>query len=186
MKIALTVGHSLLKNGNYTSADGRKYGGCLEYRWCKAFSGQLKTALEKKGHRVTKIICPEKKFTYSSQERPYKLDLINNAPFDLVIELHLNAFDSTANGTEVLYRSAAGKRFAASVEKQLSKVFKSRGVKQTGNLYILNATTPPAILIETFFCTSKADYKKAKGLVNRAKLARLVADGIDYAQKEGR
>lgn len=60
MKIALTVGHSLLKNGCYTSADGKAYGGCNEYKWCKAFSRQLASALKKRGHKVKRIVCPEK------------------------------------------------------------------------------------------------------------------------------
>jgi len=33
-------------------------------------------------------------------------------------------------------------------------------------------------LIETFFCTNKNDYAKAKGKANRKKLAKLIADGI--------
>lgn len=109
MKIALTVGHSLLKNGNYTSADGTKYGGCNEYKWCKAFSKQVKTALEANGHKVTRIVCPEKKFTSSSQEKSYKLNKINSGNYDLVIELHLNAASPSANGTEVLYKSSTAK-----------------------------------------------------------------------------
>lgn len=182
MNIALTVGHSVLKNGNCTSADGRYFGGCLEYHWCKAFSKQVKSALAKKGHNVDLIVCPEKSFTSSSQEKNYKLPLVNTGKYDLLIELHLNASDNkTANGTEVLYKSAAGKRYSQSVEKQLAKVFKSRGAKQRSDLYILNATKPVAILIETFFCTSKEDYKKAKGLMNRTKLAKLIANGVDAA-----
>ncbi|MFW5651489.1 MAG: N-acetylmuramoyl-L-alanine amidase [Acetivibrio ethanolgignens] len=180
MRIALTVGHSLLKNGCYTSADGRKKGGCLEYSWCKAFSKQVKSALDRKGHKVDLIICPEKKFSSSGQERSYKLSLINSKKYDLLVELHLNASDNPkANGTEVLYKTDYGKKYAASVEKELSKVFKSRGAKQTDKLYILNCTKSVAILIETFFCTSPDDYKKAKGLEKRTKIAKLVADGID-------
>lgn len=178
MKIALTVGHSLLKNGCYTSADGKKYGGCNEYKWCKAFSKQVKKALEKKGYAVDRIVCPEKKFTSSTQEKAYKLNKINNENYDLVIELHLNAASPNAEGTEVLYKTNTGKKYASSVQRQLSSVFKNRGVKQRNDLYILNGTTPPAILIETFFCTSKSDYKKAKGLINRTKLAKLVANGV--------
>ena len=71
MKIAITVGHSLLKNGLCTSADGRKFGGCLEYNWCKNFGKNLKKALEKDGHDVDLIICPEKVFTKSTQEKSY-------------------------------------------------------------------------------------------------------------------
>lgn len=178
MKIALTVGHSLLKNGCYTSADGKTYGGCNEYKWCKAFSKQLASALKKNGHKVKRIVCPEKKFTCSTQEKNYKLNLINRSNYDLVIELHLNAASSSARGTEVLYKSPAGKRFAEKVQKQLSSVFQDRGTKERTDLYILNGSKPPAILIETFFCTNKNDYAKAKGKANRKKLAKLIADGI--------
>ena len=178
MKIALTVGHSLLKNGCYTSADGTRYGGCNEYKWCKSFSKQVANALRKKGHKVTRIVCPEKKFTSGIQEKIYKLNLINSGNYDLVIELHLNASDPKAEGTEVLYKSSTGKKYADKVQKQLSSVFENRGTKQRTDLYILNGTKPPAVLIETFFCTSKSDFKKAKGLIKRRKLAQLVANGI--------
>lgn len=179
MKIVLTVGHSLLKNGSYTSADGKKYGGCNEYKWNKAFSKQVASALRAKGHKVNRIVCPEKKFTNWTQERTYKLNLINKGNYDLVIELHLNAASPDANGTEVLYKSDEGKKYAKKVQKQLSTVFKNRGIKKREDLYILNGTKPPAILVETFFCTSKEDYKKAKGLAKRKKLAKLIADGIE-------
>lgn len=179
MKIALTVGHSMLINGCYTSADGRKFGGCNEYKYCKSFSKYVKKQLKKKGHQVDRIVCPEKKFTSSTQERDYKLNRINTGSYDLVIELHLNAAGATAQGTEILYKSDKGKKYAASVQKQLSTVFRDRGIKKTDNLYILNQTKPTAILIETFFCTSKADFKKAKGIVKKRKLAKLVAKGIN-------
>lgn len=181
MKIALTVGHSLLKNGSYTSADGKKYGGCNEYKWCKAFSRQVESALKKNGHQVTRIVCPEKTFTSSEQERSYKLNLINGDSYDLVIELHLNAAAPTANGTEVLYKSTAGKNYAGRIQRELATVFRDRGMKQRTDLYMLNQTKPPAILIETFFCTSESDYKLAKGLRRRKKLAKLIARGIGDA-----
>jgi len=179
MKIALTVGHSLLKNGCYTSADGKTYGGCNEYKWCKAFSKQLASALKKNGHKVERIVCPEKKFSCSTQEKSYKLNLINRNNYDLVIELHLNAASPSAKGTEVLYKSPTGKKFAKNIQNQLSSVFYNRGIKKRIDLYILNGTKPPAILIETFFCTNKNDYAKAKGLVKRKKIAKLIADGIE-------
>lgn len=181
MKIALTVGHSLLKNGCYTSADGKKQGGCNEYKWCKAFSKQVASALKANGHSVTRIVCPEKKFTSGKEERTYKLNKINGGNYDLVMELHLNAADPRAKGTEGLYKSSTGKKFAQKVQTQLSTVFFNRGTKQRSDLYILNGTKPPAILLEIFFCTNKNDYKKAKGLTKRRKLARLVAKGIGKA-----
>lgn len=179
MKIALTVGHSLLKNGCYTSADGRIYGGCNEYKWCKAFSKQLASALKKNGHKVKRIVCPERKFINSTQEKNYKLNLINRNYFDLAIELHLNAASPSAKGTEVLYKSPTGKKFAERIQNRLSTIFQDRGIKNRTDLYILNGTKPPAILIETFFCTNKDDYAKAKGLAKRKKIAKLIADGIE-------
>ena len=180
MKILLLVGHSILKDGRCTSADGRSKGGCLEYNWCKNFSAQLKKELEKAGHRVKRVVCPEKEFASSKEEKPYKLDIEHNGNFDLVMELHLNSSDnSSANGTEVLYVSDTGREYAEAIEKQLSTVFRSRGAKYRNDLYILNQTNAPAVILETFFCTSKDDYKKAKGKKKRTKLAKLVVKEIE-------
>lgn len=181
LKIAITVGHSRLKNGCYTSADGTKYGGCNEYIWCKKYSEQLEAALKQNGHKVDVIICPEKKFTSSSEEKPYKLNIINSGNYNLVIELHLNSSLQTANGTEVLYKTDSAKKYATEVQKQLSTVFRDRGIKNRTDLYILNGSKAPAILIETFFCTNKNDYMKAKGIKNRRNIAQLTAKGIQKA-----
>ena len=178
MRIIITVGHSRLKSGSYTSADGRKYGGCNEYIWCKRFSKQLKVALKKKGHKVRRVVCPEKKFIRSTEEKSYKLNIINSGNYDLVMELHLNAAGPEAKGCEILYKSDKGKKYAEKVQTALSQIFADRGIKQRDNLYILNGTKPPAILIETFFCTSKNDYQKAKGLAKRKKIAKKIADNI--------
>ena len=55
----------------------------------KRFSKQLAKALIKKGNSVDVIICPEKEFTVSTQEKIYKLNIVNKHNYDLVIELHL-------------------------------------------------------------------------------------------------
>ena len=80
------------------------------------------------------------------------MNIINSGNYDLVIELHLNAASPSAKGTEVLYKSSAGKKYAEKVQKQLASVFTDRGTKLRDDLYMLNGTKPPAILIETFFC----------------------------------
>lgn len=178
MRIIITVGHSRLKSGSYTSADGRGYGGCNEYIWCKRFSKQLQKALKKKGHKVKRVVCPEQKFTKSTEEKGYKLNIINSGNYDLVIEMHLNAAGPEAEGCEVLYKSDEGKKYALKVQAALSQIFTNRGIKQRDDLYILNGTKPPAILVETFFCTSRGDYKKAKGIAKRRKLAKLIADWL--------
>jgi len=174
MKIALTVGHSILKNGLITSADGI----INEYKYCKEIAPLIKKYLEQLGHSVELIICPEKVFNAAADERSYKLNIVNDKSrkFDLVVELHLNAFkSSTANGTEVYYYSNAGKVFADRVQAKMVTKFKDRKVQQKSNLYILNSTTPPAILLELFFCTNAEDVETGKDM---NVIARLVAEGI--------
>lgn len=178
MNICVTVGHSILKNGTCTSADGRKLGGVLEYKWCKNFRNELKAQLKKKGHNVNVILCPEKKFLSAREEKDYKLytKRLAYASYDLIIELHLNA-DSTgkASGCEVLYKSSKGKKYAEKIIKGCAKTFKSRGCKLRNDLYMLNGTKSPCVILETFFCTSKSEYKKAKGKANRTKIAKDIA-----------
>lgn len=184
MKICITVGHSILKNGCCTSADGRKVGGCLEYKWCKSFGKKLKKELDKRGHEVDLIICPEGVLEKSNDERDYKVPRVNAKNYDLLMELHLNAFDNPqANGACVLYKTNAGYRYAEPIQRRLATIFRDRGSVQRNDLYILNQTKPPAILLETFFCTCVSDFLKAKGDKNKKKIAALVADGIEDGWK---
>lgn len=182
MRILLTVGHSKLKNGCITSADGTKLGGGNEYNFNKSFSKYVKKEIEKLGHTVDLVICPEGVFTKALQEKSYKLNKELQKKYDLVIELHLNASNNKkAEGTEVLYYSNTGKKYAESVQKQLAKVFIDRGAKRATNLYILKQTKAPAILIETFFCTNAAEWRYAS--THKQKIAELIASGVNDCVK---
>lgn len=172
MKVAIILGHSMLKNGKITSANGL----INEYSYNKNILPVIVKYLKKLGANVTTITCPEKKFTSSLEEKPYKLGIVNKGNFDLVVELHLNATTyETGNGTEVYYISDKGKVFADRIQKGLSTIFRDRGAKKRTNLYILNQTKPTAILLELFFCTNKEDVAKSKDV---DKIARLIAEGI--------
>lgn len=176
--IAVVVGHSRLKNGNYTSADGKKFKGVNEYKFCKNFAKYVARYLRKNGHIVDVIQCPEKVFTKSTQERNYKLDIINDNDYDLVIELHLNASsDPSAEGCEVLYISDAGKEYAQKIHDALTNVIEPRGVKYRDNLYMLTQTDPVAVIVETFFCTNKKEWKYVSP--RRVALAKRLANSID-------
>ena len=183
MRILLTVGHSKLKNGSITSADGSKLGGGNEYTYCKSLSKYLKKALEEKGHDVDRVVCPEGTFSKATEERTYKLAIEKANNYDLVIELHLNAAATrTAKGCEVLYKSTTGKKYANKIQKQLSKVFKDRGIVKRDNLYILNQTKAPAVLVEVFFCTNPTEWKYA--VKNKERIAKLIANGISDIQRD--
>lgn len=177
MRIAITVGHSVLRNGSITSADGKNFGGGNEYKFNKRLASKLAGRLRKKGHVVDVIICPEKRFIKSTEEKNYKLNIVNKGKYELVVELHLNAsHNSFVNGCEVFYISAQGKLYAERVQKALATVFVDRGIKKSEKLYMLTRTKPVAILLETFFCTNKKEWKWAR--LHKGKIARLIADAI--------
>ena len=177
MRILLTVGHSKLKSGAITSADGTKLGGGNEYEYSKSLSSYLKKALQSNGHEVDRVVCPEKTFEKWQQERSYKLAIERATCYDLVMELHLNAANTKkAEGCEVLYKSTKGKKYADKVQKQLAKVFRDRGAKKSDNLYMLNQTKAPAIILEPFFCTNPKEWKYAEK--HKAKVAELITAGI--------
>ena len=175
MKIILTVGHSILKNGNCTSADGRPFGGVLEYAYNKNIVNRVAEYLRGVGHTVDVLICPELQFSRSTDEKSYKLQRVNNGGYDLVCELHLNASAlHNAQGCEVLYKSENGKKFAQQVQNRLATIFRSRGIQKRDNLYMLNSTKPTAVMLETFFCDSSADCV----LAENNNVALRIAEGI--------
>lgn len=179
LKICVTVGHSRLKNGAYTSADGRPYGGVIEYKYCRDFARlYLVPQLKSKGHDVDLIICPEKQFETKYEERGYKVPKVNKGNYDLLMEIHLNSAQPSATGTEVLYYSNSGREYAEKICKALGEVYRNRGAKKRKDLYILNSTKPTAVILELFFCTNKEDYLKGHGKKNATKLAKLITKAI--------
>lgn len=134
-KIALSIGHSILKNGECTSASGV----VNEYKYNKKLAPYIKKYLEKVGCTVNIINVPEKKYTSKSSEKSYKLEKINGHKYDMAIELHLNCANGKAHGCEVYYVSSKGKEIAQRIDKKLAKVFTDRGVK-TAQLYFLTKT----------------------------------------------
>ncbi|HBF4243631.1 TPA: N-acetylmuramoyl-L-alanine amidase [Clostridioides difficile] len=182
MKICITVGHSILKSGACTSANGV----VNEYQYNKSLAPVLADTFRKEGHKVDVIICPEKQFKTKNEEKSYKIPRVNSGGYDLLIELHLNSSGVGAFGTEVFYYSEKGKEYAQRVVDKLSKPFiRKKGDKEVGNrgvkldksLYILNSSKPTAVLIESFFCDNKEDYDKAKKLGHEG-IAKLIVEGV--------
>ena len=108
-----------------------------------------------------------------------QVNFANKKAYDVVVQIHFNAGGGT--GTETLYRSTAGKKYANQVNKKLSTMYKNRGVKHDINdvgrkLYWLTNTKYPAILIETCFVDSKTDTDKYVN--NKDATAKLIAEGI--------
>lgn len=175
--IVIFVGHSILKSGACTSAGGY----VQEYAYCKKLAPVVSEFLLKGGaNKADVVICPERKFIKDYEEKTYKLPIANSGKYDLVVELHLNAYNGNARGTEVCYypNSAKSKEVAQRINDKLDDIFTDRGIKPRGNLYILNSTKPVAVLVEAFFCDSKEDYLKADEPHELRTIGRKIAEGI--------
>jgi hypothetical protein len=88
------------------------------------------------------------------------VDFHNSKTRDLDISVHFNAYETTskAMGTEVLYASNTGSTWANTMVNAIANVgFVNRGPKKRTDLFFLNNTEEPAILIEVCFVDSKAD-----------------------------
>ena len=87
------------------------------------------------------------------------VDFHNSLTRDLDISIHFNAYEPTASpmGTEVLYvtqqQLAADLAMAIAAEGSLI----NRGAKERSDLFFLNQTSAPAVLIEVCFVDSEAD-----------------------------
>jgi N-acetylmuramoyl-L-alanine amidase len=86
------------------------------------------------------------------------VDFHNQQERQLDVSVHFNCYTTTDKpmGTEVLYLTAAD--HAAHVVNAIAKAgFVNRGAKKREDLYFLNNTEMPAILIECLFVDSRAD-----------------------------
>src|SRR5262245_19159636 len=76
---------------------------------------------------------------------------------DIDCSVHFNAYNSSAHGCEVLY--VTQESLAATISSALADAgpFTNRGAKYRSDLYFLNNTHEPAVLIETCFCDHTGD-----------------------------
>ncbi|MGE7621675.1 N-acetylmuramoyl-L-alanine amidase [Viridibacillus sp. NPDC096237] len=107
---------------------------------------------------------------------------------DLDVSIHFNAASKTNDprGVECLYYDA--KSLSAKVSAAISEVsgLKNRGAKERKELYVLNSTNKPAILIEICFVDSKADAEIYNGNFEDVcqAIASVIAKELGYKKKE--
>ena len=106
----------------------------------------------------------------------------NARKVDCDVSIHFNSSNGQGNGTEVLYKTSNGSKWATKVQKSIVKEcgFKDRGIKKRDNLYYLNNTKNVAILIEVCFVDNKNDVNK----YNSKKVAKAIVDGLVGEEKE--
>ena len=177
MNFFICVGHANYGNGVISSADGTGYGGVNEYKYNKELAPHVVEWLKKAGHKATLCIAPEGQLHSLNDEINYFIGEEGKQNYDLSVQLHLNAFNGNAHGCEAYAYNEAGKEVAARICEKLGTIWDNRGPQIKTGLYWTRKTKAKAVLIESFFCDSKADYEKAKELGFDAH-AKLITEGI--------
>lgn len=177
MNIFVCVGHANYGGGVISSADGTKSGGVNEYKYNKELAPYVVEWLKIAGHKATLCIAPEGTLKSLNDEINYFIGEEHKQNYDLAVQLHLNAFNGQAYGTEAYAYNEAGLVVAKRICEKLGTVWHNRGAAIRTGLYWTRKTKAKSVLIESFFCDSKSDYAKAKSLGFSAH-GKLIAEGI--------
>lgn len=170
--IAIVIGHGpSIDKGAFNS------NGMSELQWNTGLANLIEREIGNRAkviivHRVTERIAPVKE--------------VNQTKADLAIELHLNAFNSQASGTEMLHwvSSKKGALLAEKLQRAAVGVLglPDRGLKpiKAGGrgAGFLRDTVMPAVIVESFFVDNGADLSvgtKKKDLLAKAYADALVA-----------
>lgn len=169
MKIGLNIGHF-----GTIGAEGF----LSEVKCNTEIYEELLPLLQRAGHEV--IPCNDA----MPQDFVSATKLANKYTLDLVISLHCNSHSNeSANGTEVMYYdgNSEGKKLALKISESISKKIgtKNRGCVPTKSIYILSKTKATAILVESFFVSSKADCEK----YDAKKIAAAIANVFGYKEE---
>ena len=118
------------------------------------------------------------------------VDFHNSQQRDLDVSVHFNAYEPTTKpmGTEVLYVSQDVLAADLSLEMAGAMGLPDRGAKYRDDLYFLNQTEMPAVLLETCFVDSEADASAYEFHFNnlcKAIAATLVDDEVEIIEPPG-
>lgn len=152
------MGKYSLHGGHNSIVQGANYGGRKEHVMDRQVKDAVAVKLKALGHTV--YDDTDEVGRTQAQNLNNIVRNCNSHGVDLVISFHINAYNGSANGVEVCYYDQQA--LAAKVSAQLSKDigWSNRGAKQRNDLYVLNSTKAPAILIELGFIDNDSDMAK--------------------------
>lgn len=131
--------------------------------------------LKQLGHQVYDVTPPDSMAT-SSGDLAHGVNEANRLKADIFASIHFNAFNGSANGTEVCVYSPHD--YAQRVVENLTKLgFKYRGQKTRTNLYELKNTSMKAMIVEVCFVDSTIDAEIYKRVGHDA-VGKAIAEGI--------
>ena len=166
MKINVHAGHNYHVPGA---------GGCFsETKEDRNVKNKLIALLRAEGHTV--YDCTDEDARSQNANLSNIVRKCNSHTVDLDVSIHFNAFNGTAHGVEVCVPNGSSQ--TARAGRICSKIaalgFTNRGIKYRNNLYVLNRTKAPALLVECCFCDSRIDAK----IYDADKMAHAIAEGI--------
>ena len=178
--ISIDDGHGAETPGKRTPkfADGSVM---KENEFNKIVAGYLEVALKRCGFAVVQT-SPENNDVPLS----VRAKRANNANSDLHISVHANAYGNSwngANGIETFVynlHDTRSTRAAKAIQKEMIKATElhDRGVKENPNLYILNSTKMPAVLVECGFMTNKKEAALLRSDSYRRTIAEAICKGV--------
>ena len=153
MKLALVIGHGPKIDEGAESADGKT----TELAWNRDFASRIARCMIR-GPVECMVI-------HRRIERVQPVREVNASKADFCVELHCNAYDGRASGTEMIYHagSARGIALATRLCKATVQVLQlpDRGVKtpQAGGRggALLRGTLCPTVIAEPFFIDNDDD-----------------------------
>lgn len=165
MKINLDMGHTLSGADTGAVGCGRKEQDCT-----REVGYKVKKKLEALGHSV--CICSVDSANSVNESLAARVNKANANGGDLYVSIHLNA--GGGHGTEVYTYKGRELSVARNVLNNICSLgYTNRGIKGA-NLYVINHTTMPAMLIECCFIDSSDDMKK----YNAEDIANAIVKGL--------
>lgn len=166
MKFGIDIGHNVSPD---TGARGIKF----EDHLTKDVGTRLIQKLKSKNHQV--VNCTPSSAGSVLDSVAKRVSIANWHRVDVFVSIHFNAFNGSANGTEVFALSDTAKRIAQPVLNKIVDLgFFNRRVKDGSHLYVLRNTRMPAILVESCFCDSEKDM----ALFDAEAIATAIAEGL--------
>lgn len=166
MKIGLVIGHNAKSKGAFST-----YLNTNEFDFYSKVSELVKKQID------LEVFTREYCNSYS-KEMAKVIEKINKDNFDLVIELHFNGLNGTAQGCECLHwhSSVKGKQYS----DKFNKLMETKGIKTRRNILVKDLSINgaygvmkskcPYILIEPFFGDNKQDCGVIKSAENMANI----------------
>mgnify|MGYP000338354820 CR=1 FL=1 len=150
--VAVVIGHHPDAKGASLELGGHEIS---EYDFWKPWGHELAASLHQQGLHAVTVERPHEEPDQALAER------VNATEAAAAIELHFNAAEPGADGTEMLHwpSSSRGSTLAARLQHETVKALKTRdrGIQARDDLAFLKLTEMPAVICEPAFGSDEGD-----------------------------